>query len=106
MRSHRSKIKSPRRTVVPFLKKLALWNGLAISIVGGTLIVRYGVLEQILYTSKQGLAAGSSFLGWNGHHLQIEGRKTLSEKDLKDAIQFNPSDSLLSINIGQIYTRL
>lgn len=106
MRSHRSKVKSPRRTIIPFLKKLALWNGLAISIVGGTLIVRYGVLEQIMLTSKQGLVAGSSFFGWNGRHLLIEGRKTLSEKDLKDAIQFNPSDPFLGINIQQIYTRL
>lgn len=106
MRPSKSKIKSPRRTVIPFLKKLALWNGLAFSIVAGTLIVRYGILVQIADTSKQGLIVGSGFLGWSGHHLLIEGRKTLSEKDLKDAIQFNPADPLLSINIGQIYTRL
>lgn len=106
MRPRKSKIKSPRRTLVPFLKKLALWNGLALSIVGGTLIVRYGVLEQMLQASKQGFVAGSSFLGWKGHHLLIEGRKTLSEKDLKDAIQFNPSEPLLVINVQQIYARL
>jgi cell division protein FtsQ len=102
----KSHIKSPRRTLIPFLKKLALWNGLALSVVAGTLIVRYGVLAQIMNTSKQGLVTGSSFLGWNGHHLLIEGRKTLSEKDLKDAIQFNPADPLLSIDAGQIYARL
>lgn len=102
----KSHIKSPRRTLVPFLKKLALWNGLALSVAAGTLIVHYGILEQIAHTSKQGLMAGSSLLGWNGHHLLIEGRKTLSEKDLKDAIQFNPADPLLSIDIQQIYARL
>jgi cell division protein FtsQ len=102
----KSHIKSPRRTLVPFLKKLALWNGLALSVVGGTLIVHYGVLGPIAHSSKQGLITGSSFLGWKGHHLLIEGRKTLSEKDLKDAIQFNPAEPLLNIDIGQIYTRL
>lgn len=110
MRPRKSKIKShtksPRRTLVPFLKKLALWNGLAFSVVAGTLIVRYGVLGRMTDISKQGLVTSSGFLGWNGHHLLIEGRKTLSEKDLKDAIQFSPTEPLLNINIEQIYARL
>lgn len=106
MRRTKPRNKSLRRTRAPFLKKLALWNGLAISIVGGTFIVHSGVLGHVAQNSKQGLIACSHFLGWNGHHLLIEGRKTLSEKDLKDAIQFNPSDPLFSIDTQQIHTRL
>jgi|GEM_PF-5601395 len=106
MRSRKLKIKSPRRTLIPLLKKLALWNGLAILIVGGFLILRYGVLEHMFNTSQQFLIEYSHFLGWNSHHLIIEGRKTLSEKDLQDTIQFNTSEPLASINIEQIYTRI
>ena len=106
MRSRKSKIKSPRRTLIPFLKKLALWNGLAISIVGVVLIVRQGVLEKMTHASKQGVIFCSGILGWKGHHLLIEGRETLSEKDLKDAIQFRQSEPLLNINTQQIYGRL